>query len=206
MWKPLTPVALLGKRNNSEIARSNKNKAIQIQPLPLPVSTLQCKSQTSVTPGQIQPFSPDHDYCFSSKEPSKNEPSNLWSAKQQPSILKSTKLPSAKSKEFAEAGSKLPSNTPTKESFQETVKSQPLVCGSHSVRKALTSTGIVTPDASPDRLDSERFQDFSDRCPSPCHQKRGRTQRKYRTRLPSRSRSTSSSSQSSGSRSPPRKR
>ncbi|MCJ8730734.1 hypothetical protein PDJAM_G00187850 [Pangasius djambal] len=204
MWKPLAPVALLGKPNKSEIPKSTPAKAIQIEPLPLPASKLQCKPQTSVTLGQIQPFSLDHDYCLLSKEPSKNELGNLWSAKQQPSIIiKSTELPSANSKASKETGSKLPSNTTTKESFQEKVQSQPLVCESQSEREALTTTGIVTPDASPDRLDSERFQGYSECSPSLCHQKRGRTQRKYRTQLPSRSRSTSSSS---GSRSPPRKR
>ncbi|KAG7334215.1 hypothetical protein KOW79_002622 [Hemibagrus wyckioides] len=199
MWKPLAPVALLGKPSKSEMAKSTPTKAIQIEPLPLRASKIQSKPQTSVTLGQIQPFSLDHDYCLHSKEPSQNELGNLCSAKQQPSIIKSTELPSANSKTSSETVSKLPSTTSTKESFQENVKSQTVVCE----RKALTTTGIVTPDASPDRLDSERY---SDRSPSPCHQKRGRTQRKYRTRLPSRSRSTSSSSGSSVSSSPPRKR
>lgn len=203
MWKPLAPVALLGKPSKSEMAKSAPTKAIQIEPLPLRASKIQSKPQTSVTLGQIQPFSLDHDYCLHSKEPSQIElglPSlDLCSAKQQPSIIKSTELPSANSKTSAETGSKLPSTTTTKDCFQENVKSQTVVCE----RKALTTTGIVTPDASPDRLDSERY---SDRSPSPCHQKRGRTQRKYRTRLPSRSRSTSSSSGSSVSSSPPRKR
>lgn len=181
------------------MAKSAPTKAIQIEPLPLRASKIQSKPQTSVTLGQIQPFSLDHDYCLHSKEPSQNELGNLCSAKQQPSIIKSTELASANSKNSAETGSKLPSTTTTKDCFQENVKSQTVVCE----RNALTTTGIVTPDASPDRLDSERD---SDRSPSPCHQKRGRTQRKYRTRLPSRSRSTSSSSGSSVSSSPPRKR
>lgn len=210
MWKPLAPVALLGKQSKSEIARSTPSKAIQIEPLPLHASKLQSKPQTSVTLGQIQPFSLDHDYCLHPKEPSQNELGNLCSAKQQPSIIKSTELPSANKGSSAEASaetsSKLASTTTTKESFQENVKSQPLVCVSQSERKALTTTGIVTPDASPERLDSERFKGYSDRSPSPYHQKRGRTKRKYRSRLPSRSRSTSSSSGSSVSCSPPRKR
>lgn len=204
MWKPLAPVALLGKPNKSEIPRSTQ--AIKIEPLPLPAGKLQCKTQTSVALGQLHPFSLDHDYCLFSKGPSTDEVGNLWSARQQPGIIKSIELPSTKMKASAEDGSKRPSDTPTKERFQENVKSPPLVCGSNSERKALTTTGIVTPDASPDRLDSERVQGYSECCPSPCRQKRGRIQRKYRTRLPSRSRSTSSSSASSGSRSPPRKR
>ncbi|XP_060728171.1 peroxisome proliferator-activated receptor gamma coactivator-related protein 1 [Tachysurus vachellii] len=206
MWKPLAPVALLGKQSKSEIARSTPSKAIQIEPLPLHACKLQSKPQTSVTLGQIQPFSLDHDYCLHPKEPPQNELGNVCSSKQQPSIIKSTELPSANSKASAETSSKLPSTTTTKESFQENVQSQPLVCVSQSERKALTTTGIVTPDASPERLDSERFKGYSDRSPSPCHQKRGRTKRKYRSRLPSRSRSTSSSSGSSVSCSPPRKR
>lgn len=202
MWKPLAPVALLEKPIKSEKPKSTPSKTIQIEPLPLPAGRLQCKPQTSVTLGQVQPFSLDHDYCLLSNEPSQNELAN----KQQPNIIKSIALPSANNKASAETGSKLPSNTTIKESFQENVKFQHLVCGSQSKREALTTTGIVTPDASPERLDSERYQGYSERSPSPCHQKRGRTQRKYRTRLPSRSRSTSSSSGSSGSRSPPRKR
>lgn len=206
MWKPLAPVALLGKPNKCEFAKSNPNKAIQIEPLPLRASKIQTKPQTSVSPEKVQPFSLDHDYCLNSKKPLQNELGNVWSAKQQSSSIKSTDLSSANSKSSAETGSKLPSTNNTKESFQENVKSHPHVCANQSKKEALTTTGIVTPDASPDRLDSGIFQEYSKRSPSPCPQKRGRTQRKYRNRLPSRSRSTSSSSGSSKSRSPPRKR
>lgn len=197
MWKPLAPVALLGKPNKSEMPKSAPAQAIQIEPLPLHASKLQCKPQISVTLGQIQPFSLDHDYCLLSKDPSGNEMTNVCSAKQQPSI-KYVALSTANTKTFVRPRSKLSSNSPTKESFQENKKCLSLAFESHS-EKAVTTTGIVTPDASPDRLDA-------DNCPSPCHQRRGRTQRKYRTRLCNRSRSTSSSSDSSASRSPPRKR
>ncbi|KAM9476640.1 uncharacterized protein pprc1 [Clarias gariepinus] len=197
MWKPLAPVALLGKPNKSDIAKSTLTKTIRIDPLPLPASRLQSKPQTL---GKVQPFSLDHDYCLHSKGCSQNE-------QQSSIILNSDKTPCSNSKATVQTGSKLPSNKTIKESIQENVKSQPLVCVGQTEREALTSTpGLVTPDASPDRLTFERCQEYSERSPSPCHQKRGRTQRKYRARLPSRSRSTSSSSGSSGSRSPPRKR
>ncbi|TSK42174.1 Peroxisome proliferator-activated receptor gamma coactivator-related protein 1 [Bagarius yarrelli] len=202
MWKPLAPVTLLEKPSKSEMAKPTPTKAIQIEPLPLRPSKLQSKTQIPVTVGKVQPFSLDHDYCL--QEPSQNERVNLGPAKEQ-QIIKSTVLPPANSSVAAETDPKVSTTTTTKESIQKNVKPQTL-CASHTRKEVLTTTGLVTPDASPERLDSERFRGYSERSLSPCHQKRGRSQRKYRTRLSSRSRSTSSSSGSSSSCSPPRKR
>ncbi|XP_062852094.1 peroxisome proliferator-activated receptor gamma coactivator-related protein 1 [Trichomycterus rosablanca] len=201
MWKPLAPVALLGKQAKSESAKPSPTKTIQIDPLPLPANKLQSKPQTCFTPGQVQPVALDHDYCFVPKEPTQNEMGNRWNAKQQPSIIIKSVVPPNNCKASQQSVSELPSIT--ENSLLKNDKSQQSVCKSQSERQPQTSTGLVTPDASPDRLNSKRLQGYSERSPSPYNHKRGRSQRKYRTRLPSPSGSTSSSSRS---RSPPRKR
>uniref|UniRef100_A0A4W4GC23 PPARG related coactivator 1 n=1 Tax=Electrophorus electricus TaxID=8005 RepID=A0A4W4GC23_ELEEL len=225
MWKPLAPVALLGKPKKSEVPKLTPGKVITIEPRPLPASKLQNRAPTSsVTLGRTQPFSLDHDYCLLPKESPKNELSSRWSIKQQPSaIIKAVVLPST-NKTPQQSASKLPPTPATAGSLEKNPKpSHPLEPRSQCEQKPLTTRTItLTPDASPDRLDSEgslqdegsgihqRFQRYSERSPSPCCHKRGRSQRTYRKRVCSSSGSRSSSSGSSRSRSrspsPSRKR
>ncbi|KAK1791539.1 hypothetical protein P4O66_013532, partial [Electrophorus voltai] len=216
MWKPLAPVALLGKPKKSEVPKLTPGKVITIEPRPLPASKLQNRAPTSsVTLGRTQPFSLDHDYCLLPKESPKNELSSRWSIKQQPSaIIKAAVLPST-NKTPQQSASKLPPTPATAGSLEKNPKpSHPLEPRSQCERKPLTTRTItLTPDASPDRLDSEgslqdegsgihqRFQRYSERSPSPCCHKRGRSQRTYRKRVCSSSGSRSSSSGSSRSRS-----
>ncbi|XP_036429785.1 peroxisome proliferator-activated receptor gamma coactivator-related protein 1 isoform X2 [Colossoma macropomum] len=221
MWKPLAPVALLGKPKNSEGPKPTPTKAIQIEPRPLNSGKLPSKPQASVTLGPTQPFSLDHDYCVLPKEASQKELGSRWNIKQQSSIMiKSIELPSNHSAP-QQRDSKLVSAPFATGSIQTNLKpSQPPLCESQPKKEALTSTVMVTPDASPDRMDTEcslqdennsrrqKFQGYSERSPSPYHHKRGRSQRTYRTRICSSSGSRSSSSESSRSRSrsPSRKR
>uniref|UniRef100_A0A3B4CCY4 RRM domain-containing protein n=2 Tax=Pygocentrus nattereri TaxID=42514 RepID=A0A3B4CCY4_PYGNA len=214
MWKPLAPVALLGKPKNSEVPKPTPTKAIQIEPRPLNSGKLPSKPQASVTLGPTQPFSLDHDYCVVPKEASQKELGSRWNIKQQSSIMiKSIELPS-NHKAPQQCDSKLVSAPFATGSIQKNLKpSQPK-------KEPLTSTFMVTPDASPDRMDTEcslqdenssrhqKLQGYSERSPSPYHQKRGRSHRTYRTRICSSSGSRSSSSESSRScsRSPSRKR
>ncbi|XP_066536200.1 peroxisome proliferator-activated receptor gamma coactivator-related protein 1 [Hoplias malabaricus] len=218
MWKPLAPVALLGKSKKSEVPKPTPNKAIHIEPLPLSSGKLPSRPQTSVTLGQTQPFSLDHDYCLLPKEASQNELGNRWNIKHQSSIvIKYPELPSNQMKP-QKGDTKLAPTPVAAGSTQKNLKPvQNPLCESQSDREPMTSTIMVTPDASPDRMDSEyslqddgnkhqRFPGYSERSPSPYHRKRGRSQRTYRTRLRSSSGSTSSSSESSRSPSPSRKR
>lgn len=188
MWKPLAPVALLGKQAKPEVARQSQTKIIQIEPLPLPTSKLQSKPLTCFTSGQFQPVSLDHDYCFVPKKPTQND-----LAKQQPSIKSVGPHNNCKTPQVISSGNGVLKNDN---------KSLQSLCKNNLKRESPTPTGMVTPDASPDRLNSKRLQEYSEHPPSPYNHKRGRSQRKYRRR-PSPSGSTSSSSRSC---SPPRKR
>ncbi|XP_072532970.1 uncharacterized protein pprc1 [Salminus brasiliensis] len=225
MWKPLAPVALLGKPKKSEMPKPTPTKAIQIEPRPLAAGKLPSRPQISVALGPTQPFSLDHDYCLLPKETSHNELGHRWNIKQQSSIIiKSIELP-FNQKRSQERESKFVTMPVAAGSLQKNLQSgQPPRCDSKPEKEPLASTIMVTPDASPDaspdRMDSEcslqdeegsrrhRLKGYSERSPSPYHHKRGRSQRTYRTRLCSSSGSRSSSSESSRSRSrsPARKR
>ncbi|TKS65772.1 Peroxisome proliferator-activated receptor gamma coactivator-related protein 1 PGC-1-related coactivator [Collichthys lucidus] len=80
MWKPLAPVALLGKSKAAEASKSSPSKVIQIEARPLP----SVKSRSKPTP--VAPVAPevacmDHDYCLPNK--GSGEPGKRWNVKQQ---------------------------------------------------------------------------------------------------------------------------
>lgn len=212
MWKPIAPVSLLGKTKKSEVLKPTPNKAIQIEARPLTSNKLRSKPQTPTTTGQTQPFSLDHDYCLPPKEPCQNEVGNRWNVKQQPSIvIKTVELPPNKP---AQSSISKASTTPSvTEGTQRNLSfSQP----SADRRCTLNSSALETPDASPNRPDSEssslgeakcnqqKFVNYSEHSSRQYQQDRGRSKRRYRAR--SSSSSESSSSSSSRSCSPPRKR
>ncbi|XP_016313178.1 peroxisome proliferator-activated receptor gamma coactivator-related protein 1-like [Sinocyclocheilus anshuiensis] len=206
VWKPIAPVSLLGKTKKSEVLKPTPNKAIQIEARPIPSNKMRSKPQTPTSTGQTQPFSLDHDYCLPPKEPCQNEVGSRWNVKQQPSIVIKTV--------------ELPPNKPAQSSISKAVTegtqrnlslSQP-----SADRCTLNSSALETPDASPNRPDSEssllgeakcnqqKFVNYSEHSSRQCQQDRGRSKRRYRAR--SSSSSESSSESSSRSRSPPRKR
>lgn len=212
MWKPIAPVSLMGKTKKSEVLKPTPNKAIQIEARPLPSNKLCSKPQPPITTPQTQPFSLDHDYCLPSKEPCQNEVGNRWNVKQQPSIvIKTVELPPNKP---AQSSISKASTTPlVTEGTQRNLHfSQP------SADKSCTSnsSALETPDASPNRPDSEssllgqakcnqqKFVNYSERSSGQYQQDRGRPKQRYRVR--SSSSSDSSSESSSRSCSPPRKR
>lgn len=212
MWKPIAPVSLLGKPKKSEVLKPTPNKAIQIEARPLPSNKLRSKPQTPATAGQFQPFSLDHDYCLPPKDLHQNEIGSRWNVKQQPSIvIKTVELPP--NKPVQNSISKT-SSTPLV--TEETQRNVSLTHPSADRRCALNSSALVTPDASPNRPDSEsslldeakcnqeKSVNYSERSSTQHEQDRGRLKRRYRTR--SSSSSESSSESSSRSRSPPRKR
>ncbi len=208
MWKPIAPVSLLGK-TKSEVLKPTPNKAIQIEARPLPSNMLCSKPQTPTTTPQTQPFSLDHDYCLPSKDPCQNEVGNRWNVKQQPSIIiKTVELPP--NKPAQNSISKASTSPLVTEGTQINLRiSQP----SADKRCTSNSSALETPDASPNRPDSEssllgeakcnrqKFVNYSEHS---SRQDRGRSKRRYRVR--SSSSSESSSESSSRSCSPPRKR
>ncbi|XP_056327000.1 peroxisome proliferator-activated receptor gamma coactivator-related protein 1 [Danio aesculapii] len=208
MWKPIAPVSLLGKTKKSEVLKSTTNKAIQIEARPLPSNNLRSKPQTLT--GQTQPFSLDHDYCLPPKEPSQSEVGSRWNVKQQSSIvIKTVELPS--NKPLQNNVSKAAS---THSVTEETQKNLSLSQPSTETSCTLNSSVLETPDASPNRPDSEssllnevnqqKSVDYSKCSSTKYQQDRGRQKR--RCRAPSTSSSDFSSESSSRSRSPPRKR
>ncbi|TRZ04163.1 hypothetical protein DNTS_032558 [Danionella cerebrum] len=199
MWKPIAPVSLLDKNKKTEAIKQTPNKAIQIEPRPLPSN--KHPRQTPATIGQKQPFSLDHDYCLP-KEPIQAETGSRWNVKQQPSIV-------IKTKELLPA--KPLQNSVSKSSLVPEIQkhSQPSSDSSCSFQSSV----LETPDASPsrpglessslqDKLSHQKSLDCSEQSSRRNRQERGRSKRRYRTQYSS---SSDSSSESSRSRSPPRK-
>ncbi|XP_011601667.2 peroxisome proliferator-activated receptor gamma coactivator-related protein 1 [Takifugu rubripes] len=82
MWKPLAPVALLGKGKATEVFKSSPSKVIQIEARPLP----SFRSRSRPTPVAAHTVAPevacmDHDYCLYNK--STGETGKRWNIKQQ---------------------------------------------------------------------------------------------------------------------------
>ncbi|KAI7805263.1 putative peroxisome proliferator-activated receptor gamma coactivator-related protein 1 [Triplophysa rosa] len=214
MWKPIAPVALLGKTRNSELPKPTPNKVIQIEARPLPSNKMRSTPQTTTTTGQTQPFSLDHDYCLPPKEPHHNEVGHRWNVKQQPSIIiKTVELSS--NKPVQQSVPKATSTPSVTEETQKNLSNSPPVDRRCGERDGLKSSVLETPDASPNRPESESplLEDAKDNQSKPLsysessskqYQDRGRSRRRYRSRSSNSSKSSSSSS--SRSRSPPRKR
>lgn len=209
MWKPLVPAVLQGKSKTSGTKQTPTKLTIQIDPRPLPANKLRGKAQPMTSnQAAFQPFSPDHDYCLPSKE-SSSEAGKRFNIKQQPSItIKTVEFPS-EVKALRQPSTQCPPAAG--------VHSNPS-CAPHPLdEQALSSSVLVTPDASPSRVEPEGTsmrspkQECSSghrlRSPSPSCRKRGRARRRQSDH--SRSSSSGSSSRSSSrsqSRSPPRKR
>ncbi|MEQ2160934.1 hypothetical protein GOODEAATRI_004564 [Goodea atripinnis] len=83
MWKPLVPLILLGKANTSEASKPSASKVIQIEPQPLP--SIRFRSKATPAAASVAPdlACMDHDYCFSNKSLSPDEPGKRWNVKTQ---------------------------------------------------------------------------------------------------------------------------
>ncbi|MEQ2276985.1 hypothetical protein XENORESO_016854 [Xenotaenia resolanae] len=83
MWKPLVPLILLGKATTSEASKPSASKVIQIEPQPLP--SIRFRSKATPAAASVAPdvACMDHDYCFSNKSLSPDEPSKRWNVKTQ---------------------------------------------------------------------------------------------------------------------------
>ncbi|XP_036401492.1 peroxisome proliferator-activated receptor gamma coactivator-related protein 1-like [Megalops cyprinoides] len=234
IWKPLTPVALLGRTKQPEGLKPSPAKAIQIiNPRPLPGNGKpRSKCPLAATPSQ--PATPialkeapafmDHDYCLPPEGPSVTK-------RQQPVTAEKSEGPSISA---AAKGIKptTPGITTTTTTAPGKFVTQPLD------HRTLAGSVLLSPDTSPCRLEADTAASaergprnksrgalrFLEHSPSPRPGERGRAKRRYRTRSPSSdsgssgsssrsssrsqssSRSTSRSHSRSSSRSPPRKR
>ncbi|XP_061766145.1 peroxisome proliferator-activated receptor gamma coactivator-related protein 1 isoform X1 [Nerophis ophidion] len=202
MWKPLAPVALLGK------TKVPLSKTIQIDARPLPSSRFHSKPTAAAAPVSPDVVCMDHDYCLPSK--GNGEPGKRWNVKQQTFItIKPIKPPAAATTVTLEAASQ--SSTQAPEALGNGVEG---------------SSVLETPEASPAWQENEStFKESAtrkghfersygchaaSRTPSPTSSTKERGRKRRVRRSPSVSSSLESDSRSSRSRSrshsPPKKR
>lgn len=235
MWKPLAPVALLGKSRAAEASKPLPSKVIQIDPRPLPSTKLLSKPTTAAATVAPALACMDHDYCLPNKDASAGEPGKRWNVKQQPSITiktiqRATPVTTTQPQPSTPASSPQVTTPAVVTKTQESPLMEPL---DHRTESGAGSSVLETPDASPARQEvggtpEERSprrgpsgrsyrQHTNSRSPSPRpspkerERKRGRSRRRGSHRSPSPSSSSSesgsrSSSPQSRSRSPPKKR
>ncbi|XP_061601953.1 peroxisome proliferator-activated receptor gamma coactivator-related protein 1 [Cololabis saira] len=224
MWKPLAPVALLGKSRTAETPKSSPSKVIQIEAQPLPSFRSRSKPTPAAAPVSPELACLDHDYCLPNKGTAAADPSKRWNVKQRSFI---TIKPI---QEHAPATTK---PLPAVSNFVIPIKKQPQTeCTVQKVEdRAVRSSVLETPEASPSHQGSESTfevrsprrghlgrsyrQHASSHSPSPSCNPRGRTgrceKRSRRSPSPMSSCSDSYSSRSrsrsqSRSRSPAKKR
>ncbi|XP_042358166.1 peroxisome proliferator-activated receptor gamma coactivator-related protein 1 [Plectropomus leopardus] len=230
MWKPLAPVALLGKSKAAEASKLSPSKVIQIEARPLPSVRSRSKptpAAPSVTP---EVACMDHDYCLPNTGTSTGEQGKRWNVKQPSFItIKPIKQPGTSTTRTTPAApAPLTTNTVVTTKTQEFPPTEPLDHRTDGMEK---SSVLETPDASPARQETDAAvkeesprrghfgrsyrQHAAYRTPSPRSGPRERTggrsrkRRSHRSPSPmsSGSESDSSSSRSrSRSRSPSKKR
>eukprot|EP00064_Thunnus_orientalis_P000534 superscaffoldBa00000026_g535 len=229
MWKPLAPVALLGKSKAAEASKPSPSKVIQIEARPLPSVRSRSKPTPAVATVAPELACMDHDYCLPNKGASSGEPGKRWNVKQQSFItIKPIKQPTATTTKTSPAApeSSLQStiNRALTTKAQEFPLTEPL---DHRTDRMESSSVLETPDASPARQENDttvkegdlRHGPFSrsyrrhaaSRTPSPNERTGGRSRKRRSRRSPSPvssgSESDSHSSRSrSSSRSPSKKR
>lgn len=140
MWKPLAPVALLGKSKAVDASKLSPSKVIQIEARPLPSFKYRSKpTPVSIT---VDPSvaCKDHDYCLPNKGTSAEEPGRRWNVKQQTFItIKPIKQPTT---------SPVQSNPPN---IAVKAKTQDFPVADNLDHSSV----LETPDASPARRDTE---------------------------------------------------
>ncbi|XP_026165627.1 peroxisome proliferator-activated receptor gamma coactivator-related protein 1 isoform X2 [Mastacembelus armatus] len=228
MWKPLAPVALLGKSKATEASKSSPSKVIQIEAQPLPFVRSRCKPTLAAATVAPDLACMDHDYCLPSKGTSTGEPGKRWNVKQQSFItIKPIKQPATTSTPPAAQ----PSSAQFTTSPAVTTKAEAFPLAElldHRTDRMERSSVLETPDASPARQATDHtvkggsprrglsgrsyHQHAPSLSPSPRSSPKERTggrsrKRSHRSHSPSSSESDSHSSRSrSRSHSPVRKR
>ncbi|XP_054456821.1 peroxisome proliferator-activated receptor gamma coactivator-related protein 1 [Anoplopoma fimbria] len=157
MWKPLAPVALLGKSKAAEASKPSPSKVIQIEARPLP--SLRSRSKPTPAAAAVAPelACMDHDYCLPNKGASTGEPGKRWNVKQ-PSFITikpigqptrtTTQTPPAAPASSAQSAVKPVVAIKT----QEITVTEPL---DHRTDGMERSSVLETPDASPAQQDTD---------------------------------------------------
>ncbi|XP_041646314.1 peroxisome proliferator-activated receptor gamma coactivator-related protein 1 [Cheilinus undulatus] len=183
MWKPLAPVALLGKSKAAEASKSTPSKVIQIEARPLPSA----KSRSRPTPAAAtvapEVACMDHDYCLPSKGTSNSEAGKRWNVKQQ-SFITIKPITTQTAPAAPVQSTHCNPNTAATIKTQASPLREPLDHRTDGIGK---SSVLETPDASPSRLDTDAS--FKEESP-----RRGPFGRSYRRHAASRTPSPRSSS------------
>nr|XP_040034509.1 peroxisome proliferator-activated receptor gamma coactivator-related protein 1 isoform X3 [Gasterosteus aculeatus aculeatus] len=219
MWKPLAPVALLGKTKAAEASKSNPAKVIQIEARPLP--SVRSRSKPTPVAAAVAPelACMDHDYCLPDKGTATEEPGKRWNVKQPSFItIKPIGPPTRTPTQPTLAAPSSSARSATKPVLANTTQvfpvTEPL---DHRTDKTDRSSVLETPDASPTQQDTgasvkegnprrRRFErpyrrHAASRTPSPQERTGGRSKKRaHRSPSPS-SCSSESNSDSSTSRS-----
>ncbi|XP_031160511.1 peroxisome proliferator-activated receptor gamma coactivator-related protein 1 isoform X1 [Sander lucioperca] len=157
MWKPLAPVALLGKSKVADASKSSPSKVIQIEARPLP--SVRSRSKPTPAAATIAPelACMDHDYCLPNKGTSSGEPGKRWNVKQPSFItIKPIKQPGTTTTQTPSAALSLSAQSTTNPvvttKTQEFPLTEPL---DHRTDKIERSSVLETPDASPARQETD---------------------------------------------------
>ncbi|XP_040034507.2 uncharacterized protein pprc1 isoform X2 [Gasterosteus aculeatus] len=156
MWKPLAPVALLGKTKAAEASKSNPAKVIQIEARPLP--SVRSRSKPTPVAAAVAPelACMDHDYCLPDKGTATEEPGKRWNVKQPSFItIKPIGPPTRTPTQPTLAAPSSSARSATKPVLANTTQvfpvTEPL---DHRTDKTDRSSVLETPDASPTQQDT----------------------------------------------------
>nr|XP_061793886.1 peroxisome proliferator-activated receptor gamma coactivator-related protein 1-like [Nerophis lumbriciformis] len=235
MWKPLTPINLLGKAKASQSSKTNPSKAIQIEARPLTSARLYVKPTVAAATVPYDIVCMDHDYCLPTRDDASTGKADKCLKVKQQITIKLIQHPAAANTTPACVQATTCQSNPSME-----VSSSPPEGLDNGINRMGQSSVLETPEASPTREESEstestprkrsveRYRQHSaSRSPSPKRRGQKRRSRRSpsvssssesdsylsRSPLPSKKRfrnrsgsSSRSSSLSSVSRSPSRKR
>ncbi|XP_008280619.1 peroxisome proliferator-activated receptor gamma coactivator-related protein 1 [Stegastes partitus] len=181
MWKPLAPVALLGKSKAAEASKSSSPKVIQIEARPLP--SVRSRSKPTPAAATVAPdlACMDHDYCLPNKGTLPGEQGKRWNVKQQSFItIKPIKQHAATTTQTPPAAPASSLQSTTNPTVSTKARDFPLTVPLGTNDEMESSSVLETPDASPARQETEST--FKDRSP-----RRGHLERSYRRHASSRS-------------------
>ncbi|XP_029926138.1 peroxisome proliferator-activated receptor gamma coactivator-related protein 1 [Myripristis murdjan] len=159
MWRPLAPVALLGKGRATEASKPSPSKVIQIEARPLPSTKF--RGTPTIAAATVAPELAfmDHDYCLPNKGASTGESGKRWNVKQQPSItIKAIKRPATATTQpptaapASSASSLQATSTAVVTKSQESPLTETL---DHRTDGMEGSSVLETPDASPARQEPD---------------------------------------------------
>ncbi|KAM6997071.1 uncharacterized protein pprc1 [Tautogolabrus adspersus] len=151
MWKPLAPVALLGKGKAAEASKSSPSKVIQIEARPLP--SVRSRSKPTPAAAAVAPevACMDHDYCLPNKGASNSETGKRWNVKQQ-SFITIKPITTQTSPAVPVSSAQANRNAAATCKTQDFPRKEPL---DHRTDEMQRSSVLETPDASPSHLETD---------------------------------------------------